>query len=106
MIQLFEHRDGHAEGWKNHDVGRAEAVDALAGVGQKPDAHASQLVVHVRVVNDFAGQEHVFVGKPLARLVGVIHRAVDAVAEPELAREKDRDRPACRPRHASSPGLF
>ena len=44
-------------------------------------------VVDVRVVDDLAGQEDLPVGKPLARLVGVVDGAIDAVAEAELARE-------------------
>ena len=47
------------------------------------------LLVDVRVVDDLAGQEDRPIGKPLARLVGVVDGAIDAVAEPELAREVD-----------------
>ena len=47
----------------------------------------AQLVVDVRVVDDFAGEEDAAIGKTLARLVGVVDRAIDAVAEPEFARE-------------------
>jgi hypothetical protein len=42
------------------------------------------------VVDDFAGQEDRPIGEPFARLVGVVHGAVHAVAETELAREADR----------------
>ena len=54
---------------------------------------APQLVVHVRVVDDFAGQEHAAIGKPLARLVRVVDGAIDAVAEAELLREMDGQPP-------------
>ena len=54
---------------------------------------AAQPIVDVRVVDDLAGQEDAPVGKLLARLVGVVDRAVDAVAEPELAREMDGEPP-------------
>ena len=50
----------------------------------------AQLVVDVGVVDDFAGQEHRAIRKPLARLIRVVDRAVDAVAEAELAREVHR----------------
>ena len=50
----------------------------------------AQLIVDVRVVDDLAGQEDVAAGEAAARLVGVVDGAVDAVAEPELAREVDR----------------
>ena len=54
---------------------------------------AAQLIVDVRVVDDFAGQEHRAIGKARPRLVRVVHRAIDAVAEPELAREVHVSRP-------------
>jgi hypothetical protein len=45
----------------------------------------------VRVVNDFASEEHRAIGKPLPRLVGIVNGAVDAVAEAELAGEVHRE---------------
>ena len=59
-------------------------------VAEKPNAHRAQLFVDVGVVDDFAGQVDRPVGKPLARLVGVVDGAIDAVAESELAREMER----------------
>jgi hypothetical protein len=41
-------------------------------------------------VDDFAGQEDASVGKALARLVGVINRSIDPIAEAELTGEMDR----------------
>ena len=49
----------------------------------------AQLIVDVRVVDDLAGEEDVAVGKAPPRLVGVVDRAIDAVAEAELAGEMD-----------------
>ena len=66
-----------------------ERVERFAGVAEEADALGAQLVVDVRVVDDFAGQVHLPIGKPLARLIGVVDGAVDAVAEAELAREVD-----------------
>ncbi len=63
---------------------------------------APQLVVHVRVVDDFAGQEHAAIGEPLARLVGVVHGAIDAVAEAEFLGQMDRQ-PAGLPDEARRP---
>jgi hypothetical protein len=40
-------------------------------------------------VDDLAGQEHLAVGEPPARLVGVVDGAIDAVAEAELVGEMD-----------------
>ncbi len=50
---------------------------------------AAEILVDVRVVDDLAGQKHTLVRKTLARLVGVVDGAIDAVAEAELAREMD-----------------
>ena len=49
----------------------------------------AQAIVDVGVVDDFACQEHAAIGKSLARLIGIVDGAVDAVTEPELAREMD-----------------
>ena len=64
-------------------------VGSLTRVGEEADAGRAQPIVHVRVVDDLAGQEDVAPGEPPARLVGVVDGAVDAVAEAELAREVD-----------------
>jgi len=50
-------------------------------------------LVDVRVVDDFAGQEDVLLGKTLAGLIRVVDRAVDAVTEAEFAREVDGETP-------------
>ena len=62
-------------------------------VAQKADAHRAQLLVDVRVVDDFAGQIHAAIGEALPRLVGVVDGAIDAVAEAEFAREMDGQPP-------------
>ena len=67
------------------DLGVAD--DRILGVGQDHDAHLLQSRVDVRVVDDLAEQEHAAIGKALPRLVGVLDRAIDAVTEPELARQ-------------------
>ena len=54
----------------------------------------AQLLVDVRVVDDLAGQVDAPVGKLAPRLVGVVHGAIHAVAEAELAREVHREPPA------------
>ena len=85
--------DGHAKGRKNHHVVFPETVGAFAGVGQEANALAPQPIVDVRVVDDFAGQEDVSSGEAPPRLVGVVDRAVHAIAKAELASEVD-DQPA------------
>ena len=74
----------------DHVVG-AQRLARLVGVAQKLNAFAAEAIVDVRVVDDFAGQKHAAVGKSLARLIGIVDGAVDAVAEAELAREMDRE---------------
>jgi hypothetical protein len=41
----------------------------------------------VRIVNDLAGEKDGAIGEALTRLIGVVDRPIDAVAEAELARE-------------------
>ena len=89
-VELLEHRDGHAERGQDDDVRGAEAIDGVNLVAQETDALGAQVFVHVRVVDDFAREEHLAVRKSLARLVRVIDRAVHAVAEPELSSEVHR----------------
>jgi len=86
-IQLLEQLDGDPEGREDHDVIRRERIDRLAGVGQKSDALSAKLRVDVGVVDDFAGEHDRPLGKPHARLVGVVDGAIDPVTEAELTRE-------------------
>ena len=64
-------------------------VERFARFAQEADALRAQLVVDVRVVDDLAGQVDAAIGEARARLVGVVHGAVHAVAEAELARQVD-----------------
>ena len=66
-----------------------------AVVGQDADPERLDAAVHLGVVDDLAGEEDPAVRELLPRLVGVLHRAVDAVAEAELAGELH---PHARPR--------
>ena len=76
---------------RHDDVIGAQRRTARRGVAEKLDALVAQPVVDVRVMDDFAGQEHAAIGKPLSRLIGVVDGAIDAVTEAELAREVDRE---------------
>ncbi len=82
-------RHGDAKRRKDHHIVPGQLLDRLAGVAQEADSHRPQLIVDVRVVDDFAGQIHGPIGKPAARLIGVIDRPIDAVAEPELPGQAD-----------------
>ncbi len=91
LLELLELGDRDTECREDHHVVGPGVIQAFRRLAQKADAHRPQLVVDVRVVNDLAGQEHAAFGKPLARLIRVVDGAVDAVAEPELARQMDRE---------------
>src|SRR5207253_1962449 len=56
-------------------------------VAQELNAEAAQPIVDVRVVNDLACEKHAAIGKALPGLIGVVDRAIHAVAKAELARE-------------------
>ena len=58
---------------------------AVRPVMQELDAHLLELPVHVRIVDDLAHQQEPPVGELVAGLVGVVDRAIHAVAEAELA---------------------
>ena len=85
--QVLHLRHRHPEGGEEDHVGRSHLPVArvrIVGGGQDPDTHALQAPVHLRVVDDLAGEEDPPVGELLAGLVGVLHRAVHPVAEAEL----------------------
>ena len=65
-------------------------------VGEDADAHALQARVDLGVVDDLAGKEDAAVGELLARPVRVLHRAVHAVAEAELAGQAHHHVPRAR----------
>jgi hypothetical protein len=89
-FQLRELADRHAEGGQDDDVVLPERRAIFAWIRQDADAARTELIVDVRVVDDLAGQENALVRKLLARLVRVVDRAIDAVAEAEFRREMDR----------------
>ena len=86
-IELLQHAHGDAERRQDHDVSGAELVDLDRVLIEKPHAHASQLLVDVRVVDDFAGQKHLAIRNALASLVGVVDGSIHAVTEAELTRQ-------------------
>ncbi len=89
-LEVLELGHADAEGRHDHDIAGGDVAKArhrVARVVENFDAHVAQALVDVGVVDDFAGQEHAAVGKLPAGLVGVVHRAVDAVAKPEFPGE-------------------
>ena len=87
---MLQRRDGDTERRQDDHILRTETVDGVRIVGKKTDAHRPELLIDVRIVNDLAGQEHVAVGEAFARLIRVIDRPIDTVAEPEFTREMQR----------------
>src|SRR6266571_2135413 len=68
-----------------------ELAPPVVGPVQRLHPHGAELVVDVWVVDDLADEENAAVGELGARLVGVFHGAVHAVAEPELPRQPERE---------------
>ena len=88
-LELGQRRDRDAERRQDdHGVG-AQAVQVLFGVTQESYPGSAQPAVHLWVVDDLAGQIDRPFREPPARLIRVVHRPVDSVAEPELASEMD-----------------
>ena len=106
--QPVEVVDGHAERGQDDDVlaaDRREVEAPLVAAGQEPHPHRAQLVVDVGVVNDLAHEVEPPVGKLEPGLVRVVHRAIHAVAEPELPGEPEAQRPDVETVLAGAQGL-
>ena len=91
-------RDSRSSSWTvTPNAGRIttssgpSGVGILVRIGKETDVLGAQLIVDVRVVDDFAGQEDVAIGEALARLIGIVDGAIDAVAEAEFTRENNRE---------------
>ena len=87
LVEADHLADRHPERREDDNVVGAEAVVAFTGIGEEPDARGAQTIVHVRVVDDLAGEKDLAIRKPASRLVRVIDRAIDAIAEAELVCE-------------------
>ena len=85
-LDTLLHRHLGPEGGNDDHVLGREIVDVghLARSGQRADAHGRELGVDVGVVDDFADEEEVAIGKDLAGGVSEIDSALDAVAKTEL----------------------
>jgi hypothetical protein len=88
----LRHRD--PEGGKQHDILRPDLRVAGGGVhllGEDTDAQPLDAEVHIRVVDDLSGEKDPPLRELLLRLIGVFHRAVHAVAEPELPGQPEHE---------------
>ena len=89
-VQIRQQGDRHTERRQDDDVVRRQGVEGFAVVRQKAHAHGAQLLVDVRVVDDFAEQVDGFLGRETAAGgVGEVNGALNAVAKAELLREFD-----------------
>ncbi len=90
--QRLEVVEGDAERRDDHHILRRDprVVEALLAGDEELDPHRLHLGIHVRVVNDLTHQHDASIGKLVPRLVGILDRTLDAVAEAELAGEPDR----------------
>ena len=86
--------DRHPEGGDDDDVvrGNVPEVEFAVVAGEEQfDAHLLETQVHVRIVDDLADEVDALVGELVARLVGVVDRPVDPVAETEVLGQPYRD---------------
>ena len=96
LAERLEIPDGDAESRQDNDVRGPDVGVFEPRLGRRRstsqrlkdrDPHLHEPVIHVRVVDDLADEEDPPIGKLPARLVRVFHRAFNAVAESELARQ-------------------
>ena len=94
--QRLEVTQGHPECGQNDDVLRPHLriIEAPLARREEDDTHLAQFRVDVRVVNDLAREENASVGKLGARLIRILHRALDPVTEPEFAGQSHGHRPS------------
>src|SRR6185436_5571482 len=83
----LEVANGDAERRHDHDVVWADLGEVeltLRFLGEEGNAHGTELLIDMGIVNDLADQKEPPVGKLGPAFVGVFHCAVHAVAEAEL----------------------
>ena len=83
-------------------------VGVMIARRENDDVHAPQLLVDVRIVDDLADEEDAPIRELPPRLVRVLHRTLDAVAEAELARDAhgyvaDSEDPVTLAQHVDDP---
>jgi hypothetical protein len=88
--------DGDAKRRHDHDVFRgnlAEIEVPILTVAQKRDPHLGELLIDMGIMDDLSNEKESAVGKLGPGLIGVLYRAIDAIAESELSRQPERQRP-------------
>ena len=90
-LELLPNGDFRAERRDDHNITFAQIIDIrrLMGAGQEVNAHLPNLVVYLRVMDDFPQNIERLVREHLARGVGKVDAALDAVAKAEFLRELD-----------------
>ncbi len=90
-VDLIHEARGRTEGRHDNDIVGRELIvfGAQFLPWQGNDAHVDQLAVDLGVVDDFSNQENAVVGKYLARGVGEIDGALDAVTKAKFLSESD-----------------
>ena len=91
VLELLPRRDLRAEGGNDDNVVLLQVLDVrvLLLAGEELDAHGADLVVHLRVVDDFAEDVDRLAGKDLAGGIGQVNGALDAVAKAEFLGQLD-----------------
>ena len=93
-LQNLELTGAHPKSGQEDDVVLRDGGELFVGpIGaiEELDPHFRQAPVYVGVVDDLARNKDSLAGKARARFIGVLHRAIDAVAEAELLRESESE---------------
>src|ERR687898_25255 len=90
--EALEVSHGHAEGRHDHDVirshGREIEISVLT-MTQERNAHVTQLLVHVRVVDDLTEGKNPPLGKLGSSLIGILDAAIHPVTKADLAGQSE-----------------
>ena len=92
LLELFEVVQRHAECGQDDDVPRVDGGEVERSVGvriDEGDSHIGHPLIHVRIMDDLTDEVDVPVREFVHRLVCVVHRPIDAIAEAELLGEAD-----------------
>jgi len=96
-FELLPHGDFHPESGNNDNVILLQVGDVrvLFAAGEELDAHRADLIVDLRVMDDFAEDVERLIGEDLPRGIGQVNGPLDAVAKAELLGEPDRQVARC-----------
>ena len=86
-------RRGYAESGNQDDIVPKNIVILVRPVRKAPYSHPFQLIIDVRIVDDFAGEKNAMIRELCDRFVRVFDSALDPVAEAEFHGEPEGEIP-------------